>query len=160
MRITTLVYLVGADFIWLGEKKTNLGAGKVNGFGGKKRVGETLGEAAVREVFEEVGVVIHADTLVKTGRIIFSWPRQSSNNQSCHIFIAKKWSGVPKETGEMKPFRVPLDAIPYERMWQADTIWFPIMLEGSIINSRIAWDSAAFPRTFEPFKVSVMGRWK
>jgi 8-oxo-dGTP pyrophosphatase MutT (NUDIX family) len=54
----TLLLLRSNGRILLGRKKRGFGAGKANGFGGKVEVGETIKEAAVREVQEESGVTI------------------------------------------------------------------------------------------------------
>ena len=52
----TLLFVVHADRILLIEKKRGLGAGKINGPGGRIEPGESPRQAAVREVQEEVGV--------------------------------------------------------------------------------------------------------
>jgi 8-oxo-dGTP pyrophosphatase MutT (NUDIX family) len=54
----TLLLLRSNGRILLGRKKRGFGAGKANGFGGKVEVGETIKEAAVREMHEESGVTI------------------------------------------------------------------------------------------------------
>jgi 8-oxo-dGTP pyrophosphatase MutT (NUDIX family) len=54
----TLLLLRSNGRILLGRKKRGFGAGKANGFGGKVEVGETIKEAAVREMQEESGVTI------------------------------------------------------------------------------------------------------
>jgi len=56
----TLLLLRSNGRILLGRKKRGFGAGKANGFGGKVEVGETIKEAAVREMQEESGVTIDA----------------------------------------------------------------------------------------------------
>ena len=52
----TLCYLLKDDEVLLIRKKRGIGAGKINGPGGKVDPGETPLEAAVRETREEVGV--------------------------------------------------------------------------------------------------------
>ena len=52
----TLVFVIKGDRILLIRKKRGLGAGKVNGPGGRLEAGETFGQCAVREVQEELGV--------------------------------------------------------------------------------------------------------
>ena len=54
MRDTSLVYPIRKDGrILLGHKRRGMGAGKWNGFGGKREDGETMRECAARELFEE-----------------------------------------------------------------------------------------------------------
>ena len=50
----TLVFVVEADRVLLIRKKRGLGAGKINGPGGRLEPGETLLECAVREIQEEL----------------------------------------------------------------------------------------------------------
>src|SRR6187402_3488909 len=52
----TILFIIQDGKILLIEKKRGLGAGKINGPGGKIDPGETSLEAAVRETFEEVCV--------------------------------------------------------------------------------------------------------
>ena len=54
----TLLLLRSNGRILLGRKKRGFGAGKANGFGGKVEVGETILQAAVREMQEECGVTV------------------------------------------------------------------------------------------------------
>ena len=58
MRDTSLVYPIRKDGrILLGHKRRGMGAGKWNGFGGKREDGETMRECAARELFEESGLI-------------------------------------------------------------------------------------------------------
>lgn len=56
MREATLCYPIDDDRVLLIEKQRGVGAGNVNGPGGKLEPGETPHECVVREVGEEVGV--------------------------------------------------------------------------------------------------------
>ncbi|MBI2030953.1 NUDIX domain-containing protein, partial [Candidatus Kaiserbacteria bacterium] len=57
MKQTTLCFLVGYDRMCLAMKKRGFGTGKWNGVGGKVHDGETIEQAAVREVHEEIGTI-------------------------------------------------------------------------------------------------------
>ena len=57
--MANLVFLTRGDEILLIHKKTGLGAGKINGPGGKQEPGETSLEAALREVSEELLIFPH-----------------------------------------------------------------------------------------------------
>ncbi|CAN0261386.1 unnamed protein product, partial [Ectocarpus fasciculatus] len=61
-----------AKEILLGMKKRGFGEGKWNGFGGKVESGESVDEAAKRELMEEAGVT--ARELSLRGRLIFHVP--------------------------------------------------------------------------------------
>ena len=51
---SNLCYLFNENKILLGLKKRGFGKGKWNGYGGKKEDGETIEEAVVREIYEEM----------------------------------------------------------------------------------------------------------
>ena len=55
MKIVTLVFVHDNQKVLLGYKKRGFGAGRWNGFGGKVETGETLEQAARRELKEESG---------------------------------------------------------------------------------------------------------
>ena len=54
--LATLLFVIRDGEILLIRKQRGLGAGKINGPGGKLEAGESPREAAIREVQEEVGV--------------------------------------------------------------------------------------------------------
>ena len=62
-KVLTLVLLREDNRVLLGMKKRGFGAGKWNGFGGKLEPGETVVEAAAREVQEECGLTVNTTDL-------------------------------------------------------------------------------------------------
>lgn len=56
-KILTLCMVMKDGKLLLGMKKRGFGMGRWNGFGGKVEAGESIEEAAKREVFEESGLV-------------------------------------------------------------------------------------------------------
>ena len=71
-------------------KKKGFGAGRWNGFGGKVEKGETVAEAAKREVLEEAGVEI--DGLEEIGVLDFEFIGNPEILE-VHIFKAFDFSG-------------------------------------------------------------------
>ena len=67
-KVLTLVLLREDNRVLLGMKKRGFGAGKWNGFGGKLEPGETVVEAAAREVQEECGLTVNTTDLGKAQR--------------------------------------------------------------------------------------------
>ena len=55
-KLLTLCIIYQYPKVLLGMKKRGFGAGRFNGFGGKVENGESIEEAAKREVVEEVGL--------------------------------------------------------------------------------------------------------
>lgn len=124
--ITTVVFVVEDDRALLIRKKRGLGAGKVNAPGGRVEAGETPAAGAARELWEEVRV--RAGRLSHRGAISFQFLDGYSTHM--HVFRAIAAHGTPVETEEAEPMWVPLDAIPYERMWADDREWLPRFLAG------------------------------
>ncbi len=122
----TLCFVIHDGTIWLIEKKRGLGAGKVNGPGGRIEKGETPEDAAVRETQEEVGMT---PTGVEwAGELSFQF--RDGYSLHCTVYRAAGWEGELVETDEAKPFWVRTDQIPYERMWADDEHWMPRLLAG------------------------------
>ncbi|HEY4715340.1 MAG TPA: 8-oxo-dGTP diphosphatase [Candidatus Paceibacterota bacterium] len=123
--------------VLLGMKKRGFGAGRWNGFGGKPNEGETIEEAALRELKEEAG--LEALEMAKKGVIEFEF-ENDSNVLEVHIFHVTKFEGNPEETEEMKPEWFHADQIPYEQMWTDDIHWLPILLSGKKFRGKFLFD--------------------
>jgi 8-oxo-dGTP diphosphatase/2-hydroxy-dATP diphosphatase len=111
----------------LGLKKVRFGIGLWNGFGGKVEEGETVEEAAKRELLEESG--IEALDISKKGILEFTFEKDPVLLE-VHIFLAEKFNGTPIETKEMKPQWFSIDQIPFDEMWSDDRYWVPLLLDG------------------------------
>ena len=122
----TLLFVIRDGRILLIHKKLGLGAGKINGPGGRIEPGEAAKDAAIREVQEEL-LVTPLDVRA-AGELHF----QFIDGFSIHgfVFTAADCEGTPRETDEAIPLWAPLDAIPYDRMWEDDRYWLPLMLQG------------------------------
>ena len=106
------------------EKKRGLGAGKVNGPGGKLDPGESPAEAAVRETAEEVHVRVNA--VRNHGLLRFAFV--DGFHLLVDIFVSTDFEGECAETPEAVPFWCHVDEVPYHRMGQDDRIWLPSVL--------------------------------
>ncbi|KAJ8389662.1 hypothetical protein AAFF_G00115380 [Aldrovandia affinis] len=125
-KLLTLVLVVQPGRVLLGMKKRGFGSGKWNGFGGKVQPGETIEQAARRELLEESGLTV--DTLDKIGNIKFEFVGETEL-LDVHIFRADSFNGDPTESDEMRPQWFDLESIPYDKMWVDDRMWFPLMLQ-------------------------------
>ncbi len=134
--LATLLFVVERDRILLIRKLRGLGAGKINGPGGRLDDGESPRQAAVREVEEELGIT-PLDP-VERGQLRF----QFVDGYSIHgfVFHATRYSGIPHATDEAIPLWTPLDAIPYEEMWADDRHWLPLLLNGTEFSGRFIFD--------------------
>lgn len=135
----TLVFVVKDGSMLLIHKKRGLGAGKINAPGGRLEPGESFLEAAVREVEEELLITPLDMAHVGENRFQFT----DGYSIHVHIFRADDYRGEPTETDEAKPLWVPLDAIPYERMWEDDRLWVPHVLTRTRFTGRYLFEDDA-----------------
>jgi 8-oxo-dGTP diphosphatase len=135
----TLMFIVKDGRILLIEKKRGLGAGKINGPGGKIDPGETPLEAVIRETQEEL--LITPSTPRKLGELWFCM--SNFPDILCHVYRADDHDGVPTETDEATPVWTPVGAIPYHRMWEDDRHWLPLLLEETPFHGRFVFDGEA-----------------
>ncbi len=120
----TLLFIIQQDRILLIDKKRGLGAGNINGPGGRLEPGETPIQAAIREVEEEL--CITPLDVREAGELSFQFTDGLSIH--CTVFTAPRFTGTPTETEEATPHWFPIEAIPYDRMWADDRIWLPRLL--------------------------------
>jgi len=127
-KLLTLVFLREGEKVLLGMKKRGFGEGKWNGFGGKVEAGETIIEAAAREVKEECGYIVQTHDLDETGVIDFEF-QGDPILWEVHVFQTRKFSGNMTESEEMRPQWWPENEVPFQQMWLDDEIWYPHMLK-------------------------------
>jgi 8-oxo-dGTP diphosphatase/2-hydroxy-dATP diphosphatase len=126
-KITTLCVVHQNSKILLGMKKRGFGVGRWNGFGGKLYNGETIEDAAKREMMEEAGIELV--DLNKVGIIDFEFKGNPEILQ-VHIFKSNNFLGEPMESEEMKPQWFDISEIPFKEMWPDDIYWMPLFLAG------------------------------
>ena len=127
-----LCFVVKDGRVLLIRKKRGLGAGKINGPGGKIEPGETALEAAIRETQEEIGVT----PLAVEERGVLHFQFTDGYSLHCTVFVATDFEGEPIETIEATPFWFEFDAIPFDEMWEDDRHWLPQVLAGKRF---VAW---------------------
>jgi len=137
--LATLMFIVdeSAGKVLLIRKKRGLGAGKINGPGGKIDPGETSMECAVRETQEELGVT--ALDPVKHGELWF----QFVDGLALHVdvFRATCWEGEAIETPEAIPLWTSLQELPFEEMWADDRFWLgEVLVDKKNFTGRFLFD--------------------
>ena len=132
----TLMFVVKDGRILLIEKKRGLGAGKINGPGGKIDPGETPLECVIRETQEEL--LITPLNPRKVGELWFSM--SDSPHILCHVFRADDHIGTPTETDEAVPLWTFIESIPYNRMWEDDRHWLPLLLAENHFHGRFVFE--------------------
>lgn len=134
--VATLLFVIRDERILLIRKKRGLGAGKINGPGGRIEPGETPEECAVREVQEEL--CITPKNVQFCGDLYFQFIDGLTIRG--HVYKADSYEGEPTETDEAIPHWYHLSEIPYHEMWEDDETWVPHMLEGTIFSGRYIFD--------------------
>ena len=133
----TLTFVVRQKQILLIRKKRGLGAGKINGPGGRLEGNESILECAIRETQEEL-CVTPIDPQ-KFGELQFQFVDGYSIH--VHVFRATGCHGTPAETDEAVPIWASLDTVPYDEMWEDDEIWLPHLIAGRSFHGRFIFDS-------------------
>jgi ADP-ribose pyrophosphatase YjhB (NUDIX family) len=138
----TVCLLVSEGKVLLALKMKKIGAGCWNGYGGGIRKGETVKQAAIRELREESGkkngnvfITTSARHLEKVAVIHFYNTKSDGQTFVCkvHFFIVRKWKGTAVTTDEMaNPTFFDKSELP-EKMMPADRIFLPLILSGKKI---------------------------
>jgi 8-oxo-dGTP diphosphatase len=131
-----LCFVIDDNRILLINKKTGLGAGKINGPGGRIEPGETPCEAAIRETTEETGIT----PISPVQRADLSFVFTNGYSLYGSVFITKKWRGTLTETDEADPFWCSVDEMPWDQMWEDDPLWLPEVLSGKYASGRFIFD--------------------
>ncbi|WP_089942612.1 8-oxo-dGTP diphosphatase [Candidatus Entotheonella palauensis] len=132
----TLLFVIRDGHVLCIRKKRGLGAGKINGTGGRIDPGETPEQAAVREVEEELGIT--PVDVEPRGAIDFQFVDGYSIR--VYIFTAPDYHGKPEETSEAIPVWASIENMPYDEMWVDDRLWLPILFAGQNVGGRAIFD--------------------
>lgn len=128
--LATLMFVHQQDKVLLIRKKRGLGAGKINGPGGKIEGDETPLECAIRETNEEL--LINPVNIREGGQLYFH--AEDMPRILAHVFVASDYDGTPTETDEAIPIWFKVSEIPFEEMWDDDRLWLPRVLGGEVVE--------------------------
>lgn len=131
-----LCFLHREGRVLLIRKKRGLGAGKVNGPGGKTEPGESPADTAIRETEEEVG--LRPIDPVHYGTLRFAF--RDGYLLEVYVYLTDRWDGEMVETDEATPFWVDEDRIPYDDMWEDDRWWLPRIIAGDHVEAEMEFD--------------------
>src|SRR5580704_4873185 len=103
------------------RKKRGLGAGKINGVGGRLERGESPLQGILRETREELGITLIDP--VERGELHFQF--LDGYSLFCTVFVATRFDGTPVETDEAAPLWFGIGQLPFNEMWEDDELWLP-----------------------------------
>jgi len=143
-KVMTLCFVHNDSQVLLARKKSRLGAGLLNGYGGKVREGKDIESEAKRELKAESG--LRAAKMRKIGVVQFEF-LDNGKLFECHYYLVDiaDCKGQSKETKEMGPpewYKRDKDSIPYSQMWSGDKLWFPYFIAGQDFHGWILYDNA------------------
>lgn len=127
----TLMFIIKQNQILLIRKKRGLGAGKINGPGGRIEPDETPQACAIRETQEEL--LINPLNVEFRGELFFhaeDMPRIHG-----YVYTATDYEGTPTETDEAIPMWFDVNDIPYAQMWEDDEFWLPQVIAGQVVDA-------------------------
>lgn len=128
---TSLIIGIKDNKVLLGMKKRGHGEGYWNGFGGKRNDNETIFKSALREIKEEVGIT--PTDMKEVGIIDFKIFES-------YVYVFSNFEGKVSESEEMKPQWFNKNNLPYDKMWEGDKVWYPLVLDGRTFDAKFTFD--------------------
>jgi len=148
----TVVFPMRGDNVLLAKKTRKIGAGCWNGYGGGPNEGESLLDAAVRELHEESGLLANPADLKKIAIMDFHNTKSDGSAfvARVHFYTISIFQGEPTETPEMaEPTWFSVQGLPLSEMMPADRVFLPVALNGGkIIGSA----------HYGPFQKTLLGQ--
>lgn len=130
-QVATLMFVQQQQEVLLIRKKRGLGAGKINGPGGRVEPGETPLGCAIRETNEEL--IINPLNVRPAGELLF---HAEDDMPRIHgfVFVASAYEGTPTETDEAVPLWFNINELPFDEMWDDDRLWLHQVLTGQVVK--------------------------
>ncbi len=140
MELVTLTFCRNNGQVLLGLKRRGFNTNKWNGYGGKVLPHESILGSAVREIWEEAGLVIHVNDL-KPAALLHVY-HGDTHVFECYTFITEEWRGDPQPTDEMERHQwFPVDCLPFDDMRIGDDLWIPEMFYGALRHVNLRYDA-------------------
>ena len=124
---TTMIYLKRDDsylLLFRNKKKNDINEGKWIGVGGRREIGETIDECAIRETKEETGLDVHS--LSCCGEVLFV---DENFKIMMYIYEITDFSGTQIECNEGELRWIPIKDIYNYPMWEGDKAFLPLLIE-------------------------------
>jgi 8-oxo-dGTP diphosphatase len=152
--LATLCFIRQGDRVLMIRKKRGLGAGKINGVGGKLEPAETELAGIQREALEELRITL----IDPEARARLHFQFQDGYSLRCTVYVATRFEGEPQATPEADPLWFDINDLPFAEMWEDDRLWLSQLLNGQrfqgyflfdgerMLSYLIEWDEGAKER--------------
>lgn len=130
--------VAGRHEVLLGEKLTGIGVGKIVAPGGKSEPHEAPEATAVREMLEEVGVLVDIKDLTHIATIRYPFIGRPELSQRSFAYRARSFTGTLLASSELAATWWPVADIPFDRMWADAALWLPRALDGNFVEATIS----------------------
>lgn len=126
----------------LAYKTDKIGVDQLNGFGGGVEDGETIDQAAVREVKEEAGVAIDLGDLERRALVYCNNYNKQGEPFVCKLYVtaARRWRGelALQVDSKMRDLAwYPVAKLPIEQLMFGDRAWIERVLTGELLLGEI-----------------------
>jgi 8-oxo-dGTP diphosphatase len=139
-RIGTLCYLrQGGKTLMVHriKKPNDMHQGKWNGLGGKLEPGETPEECAIREIYEESGLVMH--NLVYKGLLTFPG-FANEEDWYAFVFTGTEFSGELIDSPEGRLEWVEDDRLLNLNLWEGDRLFIPWLDRPGVFSGKLTYE--------------------
>ena len=139
---TTLCYIQKDDcylLLYRNKKPNDMNEGKWLGVGGHVEPGETVDEAAIREINEEAGLKVNSIKCV--GEVLFV---NDDYEEMMYIYKSTDFSGELIECDEGTLHWVSIDKVLDLNLWEGDKLFHPKLRNNEPINMKLIYKNNVF----------------
>ncbi len=144
MKLATLCYIINDDktlMLYRNKKENDYHEGKWNGLGGKFEPGETPEECAIREVFEESGLVVSNPDM----KGIITFPMfDGKDDWYVFMFVFKNFKGELIDSPEGKLEWIPNDKLTELNLWEGDQIFIPWLFKDRCFSAKFVYENGEY----------------
>ena len=144
MKLATLCYVMNEDkilMLYRNKKENDYHEGKWNGLGGKFEQGETPEECAIREVYEESGLIV-SNPIMK-GHIAFPM-FDGKDDWYVWLFVFKEFTGELIDSPEGKLEWIPNNHLIDLNLWDGDKIFIPWLFENKCFSAKFIYENGKY----------------
>lgn len=144
MKLATLCYVKSGDktlMLYRNKKENDYHEGKWNGLGGKLEPGESPEDCAIREIFEESGLVVRE--LKLKGFITFPL-FDGKDDWYVWLYFITKWEGELKDSPEGELSWIEDDKLHELNLWDGDKIFIKWMFKNKPFSAKFNYENGKF----------------